>query len=322
MPGRRTKLTPEFEHDLIRDPRLGYEPADPAEFVRCVEHGSPTPLERWHCHDEYELQLIVGARGRAFVGDYVGHFEPGHLVLTGPRLPHNWISTDLPPNGLSVRSLVIQFREEPLRDGMRAIKELEETAPLLERARRGIEFFGLSESVRERFYRIKQSHGLERFAEFMALLCQLRRCEDHRLLSSEPTVGIDPADTHASINRIVEYVNEHCAEPMSVAEMAARVNMSESRFSRWFGKATDSTFTAFVNRVRVHRACQLLMHSEQQISSICYAVGFNNVANFNRRFRDVKGLTPREFRHQSLDRLGAAAAHSGTQTDPQHGEKT
>ncbi len=304
MGSSRRKLTPEFEHDLIRDPRLGYEPPDASEFVRCVEHGSPTPLERWHCHDEYELQLIVGARGRAFVGDYVGHFEPGHLVLTGPRLPHNWISTDLPPNGLSVRSLVIQFREEPLRDGMRAIKELGETRPLLERARQGIEFFGLSESVRDRFYRIKQSHGLERFAEFAALLCLLKRSEDYRLLSSEQTVGLAPEDARAAINKIVEYVNESYAEPMSVAEVAARVNMSESSFSRYFSKATDSTFTAFVNRVRVHKACQLLMHSDQQISSICYAVGFNNVANFNRRFREVKGVTPREFRRLSMDRLG------------------
>ncbi len=308
---RRRKLTPEFEHDLVRDPRLGYEPPEGAEFVRCVEHGSPTPLERWHHHDEYELQLIVGAHGRAFVGDYVGHFEPGHLVLTGPRLPHNWISADLPPNGLSVRSLVIQFREQPLRDGMRAIKELEETLPLLERARRGIEFFGLSESVRDRFYRIKRSHGLERFAEFAALLCQLKRCEDYRLLSSDQTIVLRPEDAHSTINRIVEYVNENYAEPMSVAEVAARVNMSESSFSRYFGKTTDSTFTAFVNRVRVHKACQLLMHSDSRISSICYAVGFNNVANFNRRFREVKGVTPREFRRRSLDRLGGDVTPSG-----------
>lgn len=300
----RRKLTPEFEHDLIRDPRLGYEPTDGAEFVRCIEHGSPTPLERWHCHDEYELQLIVGARGRAFVGDHVGHFEPGHLVLTGPRLPHNWISTDLPPDGLGVRSLVIQFRDEPLRDGMRAIKELEEIRPLLERARRGIEFLGLSDSVRDRFHRIRRSHGLERFAEFVALLCLLNRCEDYRLLSSDQAIVAGPADARSAISRIVEYVNESYAETMSVADVAARVNMSESSFSRYFSKAADSTFTAFVNRVRVHKACQLLMHSDQQISSICYAVGFNNVANFNRRFREVKGMTPKEFRRQSMDRLG------------------
>jgi AraC-like DNA-binding protein len=312
MRSSRRKLTPEFEHDLNRDPRLGYEAPNTSEFVRCVEHGSPTPLERWHCHDEYELQLIVGARGRAFVGDYVGHFEPGHLVLTGPRLPHNWISTDLPPNGLAVRSLVIQFREEPLRDGMRAIKELEETLPLLERARHGIEFFGLSDSIRDRFYRIKGSHGLERFAEFAALLCQLRRCEDYRLLSSNPTIGLGPAAASSTINAIVEFVNENFAEPMAIADVAARFNMSDSRFSRYFSRATDSTFTGFVNLVRVHKACELLMHSEEQISSICYAVGFSNVANFNRRFREVKGMTPREFRRQGTERLGSGIMPGGT----------
>jgi AraC-like DNA-binding protein len=303
--GRARKLTPEFEHDLIRDPRLGYEESNADEFVRCVEHGSPTPLERWHCHDEYELQLIVGARGRAFVGDYVGHFEPGHLVLTGPRLPHNWISTDLPPSGLEVRSLVIQFREAPLRDGMRAIKELQETRPLLERARRGIEFFGLGELVRDRFYRIRASHGLERFAEFASLLCLLKRCEDYRLLSSDCALAPDHADDRSTITAIVEFVNENHADLPPTAEVAGRFNMSESRFSRYFSKATDSTFIAFVNRVRVHKACELLMHSENQISSICYAVGFNNVANFNRRFRDVKGMTPKEFRRQSTERLGS-----------------
>ena len=135
----------------------------------------------------------------------MGHFEPGHLVLTGPRLPHNWISADLAPSGIDVRSLVIQFREEPLRNGMRSIPELEEMRPLLERARQGIEFFGLSDSVRERFYRIKGSiHGLERFAEFVGLLWQLRRCDDFRLLSSDPTVNLGPREAGSTINAIIE----------------------------------------------------------------------------------------------------------------------
>ena len=143
-------------------------------------------------------------------------------------------------------------------------------------------------------------------AEFAALLCLLKRSQDYRLLSSEKTIVVGPGDAPSTINKIVEYVNESYAEPMSVAVVAARVNMSESSFSRYFSKATDSSFTAFVNRVRVHKACELLMHSENQISSICYAVGFNNVANFNRRFREVKGVTPREFRRLSMERLGGA----------------
>jgi len=299
----RRSIAPEIEHDLVRDPRLGYEADIGKEFVRCVEHGSPTPLERWHCHDEYELQLIIGAHGRAFVGDYVGFFEPGHLVLTGPRLPHNWISTDLPPDGLAVRSLVIQFREAPLRDGMRAISELEETLPLLERARHGIEFFGLSHIVQQRFYRIKQSHGLERFAEFANLLGLLVRCNDYRLLSSDHVAFNGSDDSLTVINKVVAHVNEHYAEDLSVGEMSNLVGMSESAFSRFFSKATGLTFTTFVNRLRVNRACQLLMERDSYVSSVCYAVGFNNVANFNRRFLEVKGMTPTQFRRQAAGRF-------------------
>jgi len=303
---RARKLTPEFEHDLVRDPRFGYEETSAEELVRCIEHGSPTPLERWHCHDEYELQLIVGARGQAFVGDYVGHFEPGHLVLTGPRLPHNWVSAGLPPSGLPVRSLVIQFREAPLREGMRFIRELQEVQPLLDRARHGVEFFGLSDLVRDHFGRIRQSRGLDRFVEFMRLLSILQHWSDYRLLSSS-ALDVVPGKTRTTINAVIEYVNGQYAEPLSVTGAAARVNMTESSFSRYFSRQTGTTFGSFVNRVRVRKACELLMHSDQHISSICYAVGFNNVANFNRRFRECKGMTPTEFRAQCAARLGTQA---------------
>ena len=80
--------------------------------------------------------------------------------------------------------------------------------------------------------------------------------------------------------------------------------MSESRFSRFFRRATGNTFTDFVNRVRVNRACQLLMETDRQVTHICYEVGFNNVANFNRRFLEIKGMTPSEFRRQADHRFG------------------
>jgi AraC-like DNA-binding protein len=85
--------------------------------------------------------------------------------------------------------------------------------------------------------------------------------------------------------------------------VAAELGMSESRFSRFFRRATGNTFTDFVNRVRVNRACQLLMETDRLVTHICYEVGFQNVANFNRRFRDIKGMTPTEFRQQADHRF-------------------
>ena len=140
---------PELEHDFVRSPTLGYEPQGSYGYVRYLEHGFPNPLVRWHYHEEYELHLIVQTRGKVFVGDYIGHFEPGHLVLTGPRLPHNWISTDTPPEGVALRDVVLQFSDAPLRQAAEIIPELAEALPMLERARHGIEFFGMSERAGE-----------------------------------------------------------------------------------------------------------------------------------------------------------------------------
>ncbi len=301
------QLKPELEHDFARSPDLGYETPDAAGFVRCLSHGFPTPLARWHYHDEYELHLITNTSGKVFVGDWIGPFQPGHLVLTGPRLPHNWLSLDTPEDGVPLRDLVIQFDHEPLMQSAALIPELAELAPLLERARHGVEFFGMGESAEQHWYRVKQATGLRRLTAFFDLMCDLAACTDYRLLSS---VQLQSDDDDASIDQIhglVSRITDNLSDHHSAAAIAAELGMSESRFSRFFRKATGNTFTDFVNRVRISRACQLLMDTDQQISLICYEVGFNNVANFNRRFLESKGMTPSEFRKQSLTRFRGAA---------------
>jgi AraC-like DNA-binding protein len=299
---------PELEHDYARSPALGYEPPEDVGFVRCLDHGFPTPLARWHHHDEYELHLIVATSGKAFVGDWIGPFQPGHLVLAGPRLPHNWISMDLPEGGVAQRDLVIQFPHDPIAAAAQHIPELAETLPMLERARHGIEFFGMGAAAEAHWLRIKSSRGLRRFAAFTELMAELCQCTDYRLLSSVQMQSADDDQELDQINAIVSRITDNVAQPLSAADVAAELEMSESRFSRFFRRATGNTFTDFVNRVRVNRACQLLMDSDRLVTHICYEVGFNNVANFNRRFLEIKGMTPTEFRRQAGHRFGGGAA--------------
>lgn len=299
---RQTK--PELEHAFQRSPELGYEPPETAGFIRCLSHGFPTPLARWHYHDEYELHLITATSGKVFVGDWIGQFGPGQLVLTGPRLPHNWISMDLPEGGVPLRDLVIQFPHAPLAASSEGIPELREVLPLLERARHGIEFFGLHQQAQAHWYRIKELQGLARFGAFCELMGELARCTDYRLLSSTQLQSEDSDAQLAQINAIVSRITDHLAEPLSAADLAQELGMTESRFSRFFRRATGNTFTDFVNLVRVNRACQLLMETDRYITDIAYDVGFNNMANFNRRFLDIKGMTPSEYRKQGAGRFG------------------
>ena len=310
MPARpvQRQRPPELERDFTRSPALGYEAPEDTGVIRCLAHGFPTPLARWHHHDEFELHLIVATSGKAFVGDWIGPFSPGHLVLVGPRLPHNWVSMDLDGASVALRDLVIQFAPGPLAAAAQHLPELAELAPLFERARHGIEFFGQAGPAQAHWQQVKASRGLRRLAVFCDFLADLARCTDYRLLSAvQMQAGADDAESE-QINTIVNRLMADVAQPLVAAQVAAGLGMSESRFSRFFKRATGNTFTDFVNRVRIHRACQLLMESARPVGHVCFDVGFNNLANFNRRFLAIKGLTPTEFRRQAERRFSGAAA--------------
>ena len=215
---------------------------------------------------------------------------------------------DVPEGGVALRDLVIQFSHEPLAQAAQCIPELASVLPMLERAKHGIEFFGLESRGPDMWRRVKDSKGTARFAAFCAFLDELANCTDYRLLSSvQMQMQSEDDDDSDQINALVNRITKDVAAPLSAAVLADELGMTESRFSRFFRKGTGNTFTDFVNRVRINRACQLLMESDLKITQVCYDVGFNNVANFNSRFLEIKGMTPSEFRRQSSTRFHGAA---------------
>lgn len=295
----KTIRHPSLEDPERRDAVLGYDPpADVSRLVRCVSHGAPSPLIRWHYHDDYELHYVVATSGKFFVGDYIGHFAPGNLVLVGPRLPHNWISDELPAEGIFLRDQCIVFNSSPIERSADFIPEMREILPMLERASRGIEFFDVSERVTPYLDRIFNSHNVTRLGVFLELLGELARCEDYRLLSGQVFDGGGDEKSQSQINSIVNYISEHYSEPITLPELAKLFRMSESHFSRVFRRDTGNSFVDFLNLVRINRACQLLMETDEKISAICYDVGFSNLANFNRRFLELKNSTPSAYREQ------------------------
>jgi AraC-like DNA-binding protein len=118
----------------------------------------------------------------------------------------------------------------------------------------------------------------------------------------------DDEGTLAKVNAVLSYITDNYRDPISAEALADQLGMSLSKFSRFFRKTTGNSFTDFVTRLRVNKACQLLMNTDQYVTNVCYDVGFQNVANFNRRFLQIKGVTPKEFRRQAGGRFGAGAS--------------
>ncbi|MEP3631008.1 MAG: AraC family transcriptional regulator, partial [Hyphomicrobiales bacterium] len=107
----------------------------------------------------------------------------------------------------------------------------------------------------------------------------------------------------ARIAEVVDYISGNFAENTSLEIVAKMAGMSTTSFSRNFQIVTGNRFTEFVNRVRISQACSLLYSTDKQISTICFDVGFQNLANFNRQFLKMKGLTPKEYREIAVKGL-------------------
>jgi len=273
-------------------------------LIRCHSHGFPSPMARWHSHEEYELHLITATSGEAFVGDWIGTFDPGHLVLCGPQLPHHWRSLDVPPEGVPQRDLIIHFSQEPIFEAAEKIPEFVEAVQLLKRAQYGIEFFGMAASAEKHWKAIEHARGLKRFSLFCELLSDLAQCTDYRLLSGVQARGCKDVK---AINNLAARIAIDPSRDMSTAEAACELGMDAGRFGRLFRRSTGYGFVNFLNRVRVNRACFLLMQTDRQVVSICYEVGFNNLSNFNRQFLEIKGTTPTDYRKRSQRRLDAGS---------------
>ena len=229
------------------------------ESIRYLQHGWPSDLCRWHSHREYELHLIVATRGKAFVGDYIGEFGPGSLFLTGPYLPHNWVTDEVLSHEVPVRDMLVQFDQESIDRLTEAFPEFEELKAMFDLAGSGIEFHDLDPKRAERsLATIRDATGPERIMAFMRFLVDINSHAGKRQLSVVAVTQPEDSSKHTRISQVVDHITRNFAEDISLESAADLACMSATAFSRNFQKITGNRFLEFLNRVRVGQACSML----------------------------------------------------------------
>ena len=277
--------------------------------IRYLEHGWPSDLCRWHAHVEYELHLVVETRGKALVGDYIGDFKAGDLFMTGPNLPHNWITVQDWSEPVDVRDMLIQFSHRSVEKLAEGFPEFSQVLQLLDLAQSGIHFEGFNATfARGHMESIRDNTGAERILAFVRFLVRLHEHAEKRTLSVSKLIQPEGRSKQAPIAQVVDYVTRNFSLRFTVTEAAAMANMTEITFSRNFQSVTGHSFIEFVNRIRIGQACGMLYASDSQITLIAQEAGFKNLANFNRHFLKVRGMTPSEYRKAARKDLAPARA--------------
>ena len=272
----------------------------PRQSFRWNSHGYPCDLAKWHYHPEYEIHLIEQTTGTVFVGDYIGTFAPGNVILTGPNLPHNWVSDTAHGEYMPRRDMFVQFSDPFIRRCIEDMPDLGELEVLLEEAKLGIELFGGAAKRGQGHLRdIGNASGMERLILFFQLLQLLASTTEKRALCSSVHTPTLNSEATWIIDTVMNHMIENSAGTIRLADVATIADMSETAFSRFFRKNTGHTFVQYLNRLRISRACDQLMHTRKGVTEICFDVGYNNISNFNRQFARVKGITPTAYRYQA-----------------------
>jgi len=94
----------------------------------------------------------------------------------------------------------------------------------------------------------------------------------------------------------INYIDANYDKPITLAEIARASHLSVSRLAHIFKEQIGITIIGYLTSVRIERAKQLLLATEQNCTEICFEVGYNNQSYFTRTFKELVGMTPRQFR--------------------------
>ncbi len=254
----------------------------------------------WHRHEEYELTCVAGGVGHRFVGDHLGGLGGTDLVLIGPNLPHAYQFAARSP-GRGIRIVSVHFRNDSLGGEETPYPEFEAIHLLLAQARLGVRFCdAVVQDVSPAILQLPDQELFERHVNILRILDHLARSRDAwTILSSPGFAASRRVRDEGRVTRICTEIHRRSRESVTLDELAALANMSPAAFSRFFKRATGKTFKRYLNEVRIESACRLLAGTDLSVSEICFETGFHNLSNFNRRFLQIRSVSPMEYRRRS-----------------------
>ena len=112
----------------------------------------------------------------------------------------------------------------------------------------------------------------------------------YELQDSKKVTQIKPA---------VDFIEANYDQQMTLAMVAKAAHLSVSRMAHLFKEQMDITIIDYLTNVRINHAKRLLLSSDKNCTTICFEVGYNNQSYFTRTFKELVGITPRQYRMQN-----------------------
>lgn len=235
-----------------------------------------------HSHHYFEIYYLKGGQRYHVVEDRLHLINSGELIVFPPYRMHHSFGDE----GVAFDRTVLYFRPE--------VVATDEILERIGKQTNTYRFDGVQlrhvDSIFERMERVQECAD-----EFAG--------EEMRLLVNDLLISIvrqAPTDTEVErrdrITGVIRFLHEHHSEHLRLNDIASEFFVSQYHLCREFKKATKSTVMQYLTNVRIGQAQRLLDETELSVTEISERVGFANVTHFNRVFKQLTDMAPREYR--------------------------
>jgi AraC-like DNA-binding protein len=257
------------------------------------------PFSPWHHHPEYELVLIKKGKGKRMVGDRIDRFEENDLVFIGSFTPHEWLCDPEyfdPVRGFEGEGIVIQFLYDFLGEKFFEIPENLNLKKFLSASSRGYEFYGRTKNkIMSLMLKMADISDFEKLQLLFSIFRIFALTKEFRMLSSPSLMEPFYLNENGPMQKALKFILQNFHKQIHIRDLCEITNMSTSSFCTAFKNTYRMTFKDYLLNVRIGYACKLLTDASGNISRAAYKSGFENISNFNRQFKKIRGITPTQF---------------------------
>lgn len=286
----------------------------PCEFVRIeyahvnIDNHFPVKIykikekfnQQKHAHDYIQLWYVLNGECRHLFNDKAYNLTKGNIFVLPPYVSHALISDE------EAELIGLEFTENFISetvDKNKSFLNYSYIEPFLVTVDKIKPCFSLEggeskqiesllEEILTEFQRKDKYHELFIKADVLKILAIILRAYDKNI--NQYNLIIDRYQN--SIQQALEYINEHYQSKIYLKDVCAISMMSTANFSAVFKHITGSTFTEYVNELRIKKAKELLLNEELSIRAIALMLGFVDTSYFNRVFKNSVGVSPLQYR--------------------------
>jgi AraC-like DNA-binding protein len=255
--------------------------------------------DKLHQHEEIQISYIERGEGTIIIGDTISDYKDGDILIFGSNLPHVLRSEPRNPDETPY-SLVhsIFFTPESFGELLFNFSEFKSIQPLFNDIKNGCKIDTNTEKIKKLILKFSKGNNFNRFILFFKIIKLLTKSEKESLSSFRYNKLM--TDTEGKRMQIVfEFVMNNFHSNICLEEIASIANMSKNAFCRYFKTRTNKTFFQFLIELRIEKSAKLLLkQKELPVIEIAELSGFNNISNFNRKFKEIKGVSPLSYRKE------------------------